>query len=208
MKNRIAGLNRDEVNYAWSFELITPENGIVIAVSYTHLDVYKRQLKPLLNIFFYDDTEECILTGAALLAENNISSQTSDEFILARRKTTQSLLPLSLNNTPGAGYHIFPSYKSVKPVYTGFDSLAEKICHERAVIIDGYGAVLWEPFREQLQKALGKKYKKIFWYDISTCLHSPDKINSMLAANLNGDDPVFGKKYTGHLDDFLSLIHI
>jgi predicted NBD/HSP70 family sugar kinase/mannose-6-phosphate isomerase class I len=153
-----------------------------------------------LNIIYVDDTDECIVTGAAMISSKDNKDAETNFSIETFRKTKQPLLPLTVSQNEG--YNIFPSHHSSFPVYSGFDLLAAKICNERSVIIDGYGGVLWEEFRQNLQEALSVYHKKVFWFDIDSCLHSTEKINDLIKPHLNGDDPVFGKRYTGNLGDF------
>ncbi|MFV8346996.1 ROK family protein [Flavobacterium sp. ZB4P13] len=158
------------------------------------------QLSTAVNIIFCDDTEECILTGAAIIADKkNIKIANNNQ---PKRKTTQPVLPLKSIVTSNSGYDVFPSFHSDSPVYVGFDTLADKIVQEKIIILDGFGGVLWESFREQLHKSLLAKNRKVFWYDINSCLKSTEEVSAMVSANLNGDDPVFGKKYMGNLSDF------
>jgi predicted NBD/HSP70 family sugar kinase/mannose-6-phosphate isomerase class I len=161
-----------------------------------------------ISIVQCEDTENCIINGAAILAGNDKHSNSNKTM----RKTSQELLPLSVSSTDTGVYNIYPSFPSGEKIYKGFDSLAAAIANEQVVVIDGYGGVLWEVFREQLHAALQAEHKQVFWYDINTCLKPAAEIDAMIAANLNGDDPVFGNKYTGVLSDFfdehkLKLIH-
>jgi len=160
-----------------------------------------KELGTLLNkmsIMTCENTEDCIITGAALIAGNETPSK-SDQTM---RKTSQELLPLTASRNDTGVYDIYPSFASGETVFKGFDTLAEEIVNEKLIILDGYGGVLWENFREKLHAALSPANKKIFWYNINACLKPANEIHSMIAASLNGDDPVFGKRYTGNLADF------
>ncbi|SEW51530.1 class I mannose-6-phosphate isomerase [Chitinophaga arvensicola] len=121
------------------------------------------------------------------------------------RKTSQALLPLNTPATDTAVYNIYPFFISGEKVDTGFATLAAAIANEKVIIIDGYGGVLWEKLREHLQAALNKENKTIAWYNISNCLKPAAEIAGMIAPSMNGDDPVFGKKYTGDLVDFFDV---
>ena len=157
-----------------------------------------------IEIIFSEDTEECILTGAALIAEQQYHEEIARKTAPDKRKATQPLLPVRAGSRKQDSYDVFPYMPSGRKIYRGFDSLANAICKERTVTIDGYGGVLWEEFREQLHIALKEKNISVYWYHIDSCLKPADAINDNLKDNLNGDDPVFGKKYTGELKDFFN----
>ncbi|SMD09040.1 class I mannose-6-phosphate isomerase [Pedobacter nyackensis] len=124
------------------------------------------------------------------------------ENIQTVRNTTQSLLPLTSSSHAHQSYNIVPTFSTQYAVQAGYDSLAQSLLAEKAVIIDGFGGVLWESFRMNLQQHFDRYGKRVSWHNIDSCLKTPEQINEMIAPNLNGNDPVFGKKYVGNLIDF------
>ena len=129
----------------------------------------------------------------------NVSSL---EPIQMLRKSTQSILPLTNSFDANQQYNIVPTFSTQYEVQAGYNSLAQSLLSEQILIIDGFGGVLWGTFRRNLQRSFDLYNKKIVWYDVAACLKTPNEINGMLTANLNGNDPVFGKKYQGNLNDF------
>ena len=125
-----------------------------------------------------------------------------EKSIQSKRKTTQPLLPLTAVVKENGAYNVFPSFHTNSNVLVGFETLANQIATQKIVVIDGFGGVLWENFRQHLNSALIEKKKNVLWYNIDSCLKSSEEINKMIEPNLNGNDPVFGKKYLGELSDF------
>ncbi|HVI44258.1 MAG TPA: ROK family protein [Chitinophaga sp.] len=149
------------------------------------------------RLIFTDDTEQMIINGAGMIASasTNISMD-----LMHFRKTNQPLLPVS--KPVATGYEIFPSFHSNETIYTGYDTLATHVAQHKCVVIDGYVGVLWESFRSQLGAQLQRMGITAYWYDISACMKPAVVIDDMLRNSLNGDDPVFGKKFDGALTDF------
>lgn len=162
-----------------------------------------KELLPL-QIHITEDTEAVILFGAASL-------QPAAAATAPIRKTLQPLLPVTAGNAAN-GYNIFPSYAIEQPVHEGFQQLAQMLANEKTIVIDGFGGVLWEGFRQQLHQAFASLGKQVRWYHTDVCLHDTAYINHLISDYVYTDDPVFGKVYPGALNDFfdpqqLALLH-
>lgn len=125
-----------------------------------------------------------------------------EQIIQTQRKTSQPLLPINATVKTNTEYNVFPSFSTNSEIFTGFRSLANTICKEKVLVIDGFGGVLWENFKEHLNAVLMEKDRNVLWYNIDSCLKLSAEIDHLIKPNMNGDDPVFGKRYLGELSDF------
>ncbi|HEU5103358.1 MAG TPA: class I mannose-6-phosphate isomerase [Roseiflexaceae bacterium] len=121
----------------------------------------------------------------------------------AWRTSSQALMPAHTQPEPDGQYDIYPSFPVESgAIALGFEALAERIAGSSRLLIDGYGGVLWESFRAQLDAALARRGLRAHWQDVSAALRPPEQIDALIAPFLGDDDPLFGTRFTGALRDF------
>jgi mannose-6-phosphate isomerase class I len=97
-------------------------------------------------------------------------------------------------------YPVFPLRRG--EVFTGFESLWERISGKRTVIIDGYQGVFFEDLREQVDRMALRDSIRVKWMNVATLQWPGSRIDEMISPFLGGDDPLFGKRTTLELSDF------
>jgi mannose-6-phosphate isomerase class I len=119
------------------------------------------------------------------------------------RKTSQHLMPAMRPPAPAGQYDIYPAFV-VGPgqIQLGFSALADRLATAGLVAIDGYPGVLWESLRAQLQAELEQRRLRAAWRATAKAMRPVEEINALVAPYLGGDDPLFGRRFTGALRDF------
>jgi mannose-6-phosphate isomerase class I len=121
------------------------------------------------------------------------------------RKTVQPLLPQNHEPTAPGEYDMFPAYSlSEGKIERGFLHLASLLLGHSRVVIDGYAGVLWDHFQAQLDEALQSYGLLAEWIPVANALRSTQEIDALIEPFLGGDDPIFGKRFTGRVIDFFN----
>ena len=119
------------------------------------------------------------------------------------RKTSQELAPLTHRPLDKGQYDIYPGFPlPAGQIFAGFESLAQALTGQHTVVIDGYGGVLWEDFRQRLEQALRHFGRRAVWQDVGRAFLPQVELEARLAPFLGGSDPIFGRRFQGSLADF------
>ena len=117
------------------------------------------------------------------------------------RKTSQELMP-ARHRPVTDHYDLYPSFPlGGNQIHVGYDALAVRLRDHKTIVIDGYGGVFWENLRHALDERLHPEHT-LRWININDALRPEAVINDLLIPFLGGDDPIFGKRFTGALGDF------
>jgi len=156
--------------------------------------------------------EMSAIAGAAgLIGAAEQTRESKAKQIIKWRKSSQKVLPQHVDNTshkPGE-YNIYPfSGLGNGKIFSGYQSLAEWIVHQKSVAIDGYMGVDFSVIREKLSEAFAKKNLKVLWYETSAFRKDPQIIDKLVRPFLGEQDSVWGKRTTLSLEDFYNIKHL
>jgi len=151
------------------------------------------------EVLISENTEESSILGAVQQLINTTHNEDN-----TRRLSTQYLMPIKENNDKSKdGYQIFPSFEiNNGTIQQGFKTLAKEIATCKSIVIDGYLGVYWDDFIYQLTKELKLLGVNSISFATNAALKHSSEIDKMIAPFLGGDDPVFGKVFTGDISDF------
>ena len=124
------------------------------------------------------------------------------------RSTTEALLPQTIDsqNQSVNGYEIYPYHSlGAGKIFTGYESLADRIIGEKNVIIDGYGGVFWNEVQQALEKEFQKKGVSVKWALTADKMKSEAEIEKLVSPFLGEESSVWGTKTTLSLSDFFHV---
>ncbi len=151
------------------------------------------------QIHITEQTSQFAILGAIQPMIEQEKTQTTPAY----RETLQSLLPVEKPAVAPAGYDIYPTFKLESGlIQSGFENLADWVGTHNQVVMDGYGGVLWEQFVGNLNEACIRKGIQVNWLCVDAAWKSESEIDQLIEPYLGGNDPIFGKLYSGELADF------
>jgi mannose-6-phosphate isomerase class I len=125
------------------------------------------------------------------------------------RKTTQALAPARRQAVPDGQYDIYPGFDVGRgKIDLGWAALAGALQDVAHVTLDGFGGVLWDDLRAHLEPEFAARGVRTCWRDVASALKAPDQIDALIAPFLGGDDPLFGRRFTGELRDFFDPVKL
>jgi mannose-6-phosphate isomerase class I len=119
-----------------------------------------------------------------------------------QRKTSQDLLPIQHKKITDS-YDLYPAFPlPAGQIQISYANLAVYMATRKIIILDGYAGVFWDQFRTELDKALLGLDIQATWMSIDSALRPQSEIEKLISPFLNGDDPLFGTRFTKKLRDF------
>lgn len=104
---------------------------------------------------------------------------------------------------PPGEYDMYPAFSLREgSIEHGFLPLASHLIGHSHIVIDGYVGVLWDHLYIQLDQALHSYGVQPQWVSVEKALRPAREIDTLIEPFLGGNDPLFGKRFTGKLADF------